>query len=370
MRRVTEVAGIDERNIFGPAPAGEDQWADCDLDDVVDSLTGGETYRVIPEAERDAYARSKTIHDFYADFCVADRVQKMADGMLSPGSLQKDRQSMNRLRRLTQPDNWSGRQWPGLPIGRINEPVLRAVMRRARADGLSVSTCRSWWASLHGIFREAVRRGAIVTAPKCRLPVDRKPPALFSPGQIDAIVRGLEFHTPLQIAFILAVSTGMRPVDLFGLRWRDFTLDTTPVFVTFGAKKTRKLQRIPLHPIVTQHLRRLQVWQSRHGESESLFHSLTSENHLAPERSRPARSRNAMIKHAINAVGVACPNKPWQACRATCNERMERHCLGSGQFLLGHSLTLNSSSYREPSDHIVNAVLTLPQPDSFTECLT
>jgi hypothetical protein len=51
--------------------------------------------------------------------------------------------------------------------------------------------------------------------------------------------------------------------------------------------------------------------------------------------------------------------------RLTCNERLEGHQPGSGQFVLGHANTLNSVSYREPSGLIYEAVTTLPQPDAF-----
>jgi hypothetical protein len=85
-----------------------------------------------------------------------------------------------------------------------------------------------------------------------------------------------------------------------------------------------------------------------------------------PERSRPARRRNALVKQLLAGVGLDF-EKPWQACRATCNERLESCRQGSGQFVLGHCLTLNSRSYRQPDQLIYEAVNTVPQPACFQD---
>ena len=86
----------------------------------------------------------------------------------------------------------------------------------------------------------------------------------------------------------------------------------------------------------------------------------TRRNRTKPVIGTP--SRKALLLRA----GFDFP-KPWQACRATANERHESHRFGVGQFVLGHSRTgVNGTSYREPSQQVFEAVTTLPQPACFT----
>ena len=75
---------------------------------------------------------------------------------------------------------------------------------------------------------------------------------------------------------------------------------------------------------------------------------------------------SALVQQLLTDAGITSQfSKPWQAARATCNERLEAVQEGVGQFVLGHSLGLNAKSYRQPSAIIRDAILRVPQPLSF-----
>jgi len=166
------------------------------------------------------------------------------------------------------------------------------------------------------------------------------------------------------VAFVTAVNVGPRAVDLFTLRWEDFSFFAERPVVEFTARKTGKRQVVPLAEVT---LRQLDRWKRASGvllPVGLVWPELTDAAARDPERSRAARDRNARFKRILATLGIA-HERPWQVCRLTCNERLERHRPGAGQFVLGHASTLNSVSYRDPSGLIYEAVSTLPQPECF-----
>lgn len=249
--------------------------------------------------------------------------------------------------------------WVGMPIGLVTTPYVQAFFTAA-AKCVAPSTINSKWKHLAAIFSHAKRNGVIARVPAPELlTVPTKKTAIFYDQQIADTYAALAGNVPLQVAFVVAINAGLRPVDLFQLAWVNY--DRRARTLSFTATKTGKPQTVPLAEITCRHIDRLHAWS---GSSAYLFHSIADPLSTDPERSRRGRERNHEFKQLLKSLGIHFV-KPWQACRATCNERLESVREGSGQFVLGHGCTLNSKSYREPSQLIVEAVDNVPQPLCF-----
>lgn len=254
----------------------------------------------------------------------------------------------------------AGKRLGGMPISLINDGYAQAWCQAA-ALHVAPATVNSRWKQLRVILNHAQRNRVITRTPRPEpLSMGTRTTAIFAPDQIDSAYQALRNNVSLQVAFVLALNAGPRPVDLFLLH-RDNIVWTGRPSITFTARKTGKAQTLPLADITLRHLARLPNPPESQGY---LFGHLTDVNATDPERSRAARERNQEFAELLRIADIDF-RKPWQAARATCNERLESHREGSGQFMLGHGSTLNSQSYREPSQLIYEAVNSVPQPDCF-----
>ncbi|MBX3448231.1 MAG: tyrosine-type recombinase/integrase [Planctomycetaceae bacterium] len=316
---------------------------------------------VVPEVSRAWIRDNLTLRAFYQDWMLQDRERRCAAKELSRGTISKDRQALSRWERYSRPEDWpEDKPWPGIPIGALTGRYVADVLTRMHAE-LGDSTARSTWGHLRTILNYAVQVRALDHAPKPerKRPEDRKV-SVYRPEQIEAAFLALKDHVDLQVAFVLAINTGMRTVDLFSLKWSNCDLVGTHPTVTFTARKTRKAQTIPLAPVTVRHVLRL----PSKGDSPWLFPGRSSPEAIDPERSRPARRRKELIAHRF-AMAALTFEKPFQVARATCNTRLERARQGAGLFVLGHGLSLNAKSYHEPSDLIFEAVNAVEQPPCF-----
>ena len=324
----------------------------------------------IPAAEREQVRKSMTLRRFYESWMLPERLRRVEAGKLSRGSLGKDRQALARWERFTRPDDWpAGQSWGGIPLGFITGRYLDEFLSVLREGGLAAATVFSTWTHLRTILNHAVTVKALEAAPKPRpLGVPVTDTQIYSELQIGTIFDALAPEPPLQVAFVLAINCGPRSVDLFTLRWEQQRLTAARPLLKYESRKTGKLQGIPLAACTVSHLRRL---TDRHlfPEAGPIFPGLSSPGSRDPEKSRPARRRTRRFKELLRIARIDPPAKPFQVARATCNERYESHQEGVGQFLLGHSLTLNARSYRQPSRMIREAVETIPQPPQFLRVL-
>jgi integrase len=335
----------------------------------------------IPEGERTAFSESHTVRGFYEHDkygLEAQRRSRVSAGTLAAGTIAKDRQAINRWELYSpRPANWpDGQAWEGRPLAWITDQHVTDFVA-AMGKELSAQSAKSTWAHLRTILLHAVRVKALERAPEPtwgKGDGQRAAKQLYDDRQLVAIYTALASQLDLQVAFVVSVNVGQRTVDLFRLRWENFSLQRDRPVVEFTARKTGKRQVIPLGPVTVQQLERWRKATGTLGTSPLVgpggfcgglvWPGLTDPNAADPERSRPARDRNARFKIVLAGLGIE-HEKPWQVGRLTCNERLERHRPGSGQFVLGHTATLNSTSYREPSGLIYEAVTTLPQPDCF-----
>jgi integrase len=346
----------------GPVYASAVDWS---------AVAAGEEKAVeIPESERQRYAESTTLRRLYEDpqyGMEAARLQRVSDGTLARNTRAKDVQALNRWERYSpRPGNWPGNvPWEGRPLAWITDQHCTDTVAAMRRE-LSSETCRSTWRHLRGILNHAVRVRALESTPEPEWSraEDRQAKELYTDGQLAAIYESLAAQADLQVAFVVSVNAGLRSVDLFSLRWSNVLLRRERPALEFTSRKTGRRQLVPLGPVTVAQLDR---WRRATGvllDDCMVWPKLTDPDAADPERSRAARRRNARLKAALATLGIEHA-KPWQVGRLTCNERLERHRPGSGQFVLGHAATLNSVSYREPSGLIYEAVSTLPQPDCF-----
>lgn len=325
--------------------------------------------RHVPAELRDQYAATTSLRDFWEQ-CQAGRLEPIGRRKRSAATVSKERQTLNRWERFTRPADWRDDEpWPGPAIGDVTPGLLNQVFQRAAEAGLSAATISSFRSHLRTIFNHAASVGAIEQAP--RFPVvdsHRQAVRIWSDEEIEAIYEALAEHKLLQSAFVLACNAGLRPVDLFLLRWDDLTepAGNRPAVLEWTSRKTRKRQAVPLARVTWAHLERIRPMSELAAEPGWLFPGLSSPRCADPEKSREARARNRFMRDLLRRLKIRNAAKPWQICRATCNERYESVHEGVGQFILGHSLTgVNARSYREPSALIRRIVLELPQPPCF-----
>lgn len=328
--------------------------------------------RVVPAHLRERYRSSATLRQFYAEWMEQPRREQMKLGKLAKGTVDKDRQALHRWERITRPAEWpAGKVWPGLPIGYISGAYLTDFLFPRLTAELAPATARSTWQHIRTMLNYAVRVKALDSAPKPTQTIDVPDDltVIYEGEQITAAYRALATHPSLQVALVLACNAGPRAVDLFTLRHRDLKLDQERPLLTFTSRKTGKLQGIPLAEITVRQLRRIIDGPLTTPDSP-VFRGLSSLEAQDPERTHAARRRNKLTKRLLAAAGFDVEDdyaKPWQVARATCNERLESHREGTGQFVLGHSLTLNSKNYRQPGQLICETVNALPQPPCFFE---
>ena len=345
---------------------GEVDWA---------AIAAGEQTRVeVPEDQREQFALATTIRSFYEHpvyGLAAIRRQAVKDDTLAQASLVKDAQAINRWERFSpRPGSWpAGRPWQGRPLGAITDVHVSETLAAMRAV-LAAETCRSTWNHLRTIFHRAVEVKALADVPEVswgKHAGDREAKQVYGDRHLVEIYEALSGQADLQTAFVVSVNVGPRTVDLFCLRWEDFALDRERPVVEYTARKTGKLHVVPLAAVTVSHLLR---WRRASGMlpldcgAGYVFPDLSDASAAEPEQSRAARRRNARFKRVLASLKIEVA-KPWQVGRLTCNERLERHRPGAGQFVLGHANTLNSVSYREPSSLVHEAVTTLPQPSCF-----
>ncbi len=323
------------------------------------------TYRdpFVPEHQRSAIRRTFTLREFYETWLLPEHRQRQAAGELSRATLKKYRQALTRWEEHSRPDEWpSGKPWQGVPIGSITGLYLESVLLRMRAR-LSPDSVRSTWNHLRTILNFADQVRALEKAPqRKRQKAMRREPRTYTTAELDTAYRALDGYADLQVAFVLACNCGMRAVDLFLLRWENFDLDGERPTVSFRARKTGKDQRLPLAPVTVAQLQRLTSF----GRSGLLFPGRTNPEAQDPEKSRAAERRRETVRTLFSSAGLEIA-KPFQVARATCNTRLNstRGFDRSGNFMLGHDLGCNSTSYMNPSELMFQAVRAVEQPACF-----
>lgn len=345
--------------------------------------------RVSP-AEADRIRGTLTLPEFYREQMADWRARQLAAGETSRGNLSKERQALNRWNAweaANRPDQWpAGTPWAGLPIGYIQGGYLdqfyESLRKNYAAD--SVISTRN---HLRTVFNHAVKVGVLIQAPEPK-PLALENPedleedlaTIWSDAEIDTLYQGLAPHPELQVALVLAINCGPRTVDLFLSEWdKNLRAGESSPSLRFRAVKTGKKHCIPLPPVVQAHLCRLRRAYLT-DPAGAVFPSHSSIHAKDPERSRPARKRNAIIKQVMKECGLPDHEKPWQVCRATCCTRLNNANPKAlvGSWVIGQGSDRNTTIagtkiaeefYYNPSDLVTQTILSAPQPQSFLSIL-
>lgn len=364
-----------------PPPVAEVSADAVDLMAFSQLVSGQQTVRVIPEAGRERY-RMMTLRQFYddTDFGLRSvREKAVAARATAAGTFEKDGTAVSMWERYCgrPPSIAMGDKFGGCLLGMITDEYATAFIESAMTHK-SHDYVRGCWNHLRWMFNEAVRLQVLEAAPQ----ITRWPKKVTSgtddlttiyqqPGEsicetLQSVNDAMAANPDLQDAFQFANATGMRPVDWSLVRWEQLRLECDRPLVSFQARKTQKQQTVPLARCTVRMLERRRKQLLTYSPDALVFRGLTNPTAKHPEKSRPARRRTLALKIALAGIGLDPEKqfkKPWQICRATTNERLERYQPGAGQFVLGHCSTLNSRSYREPSGMVFDAVSHLEQPE-------
>lgn len=320
-------------------------------------------------------------------------------GEVARGTLEKERQSIRDFSEWDchqQPAHWpAGHIWRGLPCGFLAAHYFEQWAKDRLRAGLAAGTVRSRWCQIRTVLNCARRLGVVQIAPpnlagviatEEQAAVDRGEideddfvPTTYTDDQLSAVYQALSGRFDLQTAWVLGANCGPRSGDLFGLRWSiNVKLHSEVPELFYKATKTGKRHWVPLAPCVVSHLRFLAKSQSHLDPSAPeglVFPRLTSGNCRDPEKSRAARERNAILKAALDSVGLAVQQvpdyaKPWQVLRATCNSRLNNHRSGKGLLVThGKDTSVSSQHYWNERPALIEAVQSLVQPAVFNRLL-
>jgi integrase len=144
----------------------------------------------------------------------------------------------------------------GTRLDKLQHVHLDAWHAQMERNGASMRTRRSAHVLLGTILRRAVKLGLIARNPLDRVDKPRVPEVeiqAFTPDQVRVLLDAARGHR-LEALFVLAVTTGARQGELFGLEWRDVDLDAGMLTIqrtlleaacklSVGEPKTRKSRR-------------------------------------------------------------------------------------------------------------------------------
>jgi len=328
--------------------------------------------RIVPENIRSEYAATTTLRQFY-DHCKDGRWEPVGRIKRSQAAKDCDHRAIRAWELVNKAHTYGG---PTLAqIESASRTWMVGMFERMKDEPLnySVGTINGAVRNhLLTVIRHARKMCAISRIPESEtVSGDVVHEEIYSRDEVDRIVNRLIELTAEDIAqaFLLACVTGLRAIDLFQLRCGDIKTDAAGRWIIHKlSKKTGRDQSIPLHDAIVTLIRPV----AELGEPDGLLWprlSVPIEVNGDPERSKPARQRNATIKAAQRDV-KAIRHKPWQVARKTCNEALEATHEGVGQFVLGHALSgVNARNYRQPTRIVFDTVRSVPPYESLLKIL-
>lgn len=286
----------------------------------------------------------------------------------SPNSLKEDRTALNHWERLT------------------GDPDIRDATRDhlvALRDGLQCAdaTKDKIWRELKAIFEAAREDNLIQQVPRiarrmrCRLVYKaRKQPqreivtedeltALWDACSAATYPQHAQFPPPLlwRVAIVLFWTYGARTLDfLRHLRWSDVRFGDR--MLQFTARKTSKLQGLPLTDTVIEHL------QTIRGLSDRVFPKFNSPGCFLSATQTWKRGYYATWRGEINAT--AALEKPVQIkhFRQRVVTRYNAIHPGLGSWIAGHYMAgVSAQSYDLPTDQIRDLLCSAPVPECFKQ---
>lgn len=367
----------------GDAAGQKEIWPTAGIDPAVTAeaarLTQQFASPTISEDQRVWLRANLSLKGFYLDWMLPDRQRRFELGQLKAATLEKDMQALNRWEAITRPSDWPvDREWPGVPIGFTSGPIVSHFFERMRAAGYADGTIVSTKTHLTTILHCAERLRLVEPIVLEPLVVERTDNRFLTDDEAARAFQMLASRPDLQVAFVLSLATGARPIDLFCFRCCDLRLDKNPI-IRFNAEKTGMHLSLPLAPHVVSHLKRLPL------DGTYLFPGLGSPEAKKPESSTVSRRRKTVLKSLLMAAGVFDVidgqqveiNCPHQVCRSTASLWIERVKRGMSSTLLGHADDDTSArrvtrihylpTEMEPSPDLIEAVRSVKWPDVFLQ---
>lgn len=343
--------------------------------------------RVVPVEDRDRVRRG-TLLQFWDEFVRPDRERALAADEIAKGTLDKERQTIAQFEawNATQrPAKWPpDLEFPGQSLGNLDEFYLAKWVADQKSR-CAEATVEPRWFHLRTVLNAAVEMNVLERCPTVAV----KPPRRKRRGAVPVIddlcatqyqeaelssvyaaLASFEHAVEHQVAWAVGANAGPRTEDLYGLLWHvNVRLEESPPFLIYVAQKTGKTHWVPLAPVTVAQLRRLAA--GRLCLEGPVFPALSGHCCKDPGRSRAARRRTSEVKAALEAAGIKVAGdyrKPIQVLRSTCNSRMKNHRPGVGH-LLTHGpdySDVNEKFYDDWRPRIIEAVMTLQQPEAFT----
>jgi integrase len=208
------------------------------------------------------------------------------------------------------------------PIADIDAPDLLAALRRTEARGRHESAHRAKWKAGQ-VFRYAIATGRARHNPAGDLrealaPVKTKHfAAITDPVRIGELLRALEAYSgqpATEYALKLAPLLFVRPGELRGARWEEFTLDGEEPVWRIPAERM-KMRDEHLVPLSRQAVALLDALKPITGPDGLVFPSLRSrarpisENTINGALRRLGYSKEEMTGHGFRAMASTCLNE-------------------------------------------------------------
>ena len=158
-----------------------------------------------------------------------------------------------------------------------------------------------------------------------------------------------------RVALVLALNCGARTWDLFALEWDCVNFDEYEFgSLTFTAKKTGKLHKIPLNECASRHLKWLNANRVvRPGQEGRIF----------PDFAK-GKAFYVTWRRICNAAGVS---GTFESMRKTAVTRHNSIIDRAGYWLSGHVEPGVFGHYHNPTDQIFQAVYALKNPQTFEQ---
>lgn len=149
-------------------------------------------------------------------------------------------------------------EWGEVPLSGLNTRLIEGFLTtRLDQDGITKATHNRHLACLKTIFKMAVRWGALAhnpAAPIRSLKEDPTIPRALSDSETAKLLSELPDHA--RRTAIVALDTGMRKSELFGLQWQDIDFERRQV--TVRQSKNGSFRVIPMTDRVLEELRKQQ----------------------------------------------------------------------------------------------------------------
>jgi integrase len=213
-------------------------------------------------------------------------------------------------------------------------------------------------------------RGLIREVAYCEeLTFEGQPPRIVSHKRLSAIYAACDVATwprrkrtgcaPAdwwRALLVLLFNLGPRTQDAGRLQWEHVSLDQR--HLQFVARKTRKLQFMPLNDVLVWHLRKLQG-----GPSPLVFVGMKTNRQLY-------ETWKKIQREAGIALGKAFAPYDFRDLRHTCATVYDEQFPGVAELILGHALRgVTRRHYINPTGRIKRAVERLKQPEAFTRAM-